>query len=300
MANVTTEEGLDPEGKAILDDLEKEGFEIAGRTPAVVVDPPQPAPKVEPVAPKVDAPAPKVDPPAPKDGEPPVVDNPPAPDRKIQHVPLPKYLEAEKALKEANKKIAQLTKDGAQPTEVAIKDATSAVKELVEKFGYEEDDAKKMVDVFKHLIPGQTVSPEMQRALDALPVLDKMKAELEEKQETAAFNDDFSATIVKEFPQLEKYKDQIKEMAYSDTFAKTPLRAVALEFMHTEGISPTGKDVTTVDKAGGGTNRTDAGGEIDFANITDEQFSNLTPEQADQFFAYQDAKERAARGALNR
>lgn len=299
MTNVT-EDGLDAEGKAVLDELQKEGFEIAGREPAAADPAPEakPAPeipKVEPEKPKVE---PEIKPELDENGKPKAKINDPAPERKPQYVPLPKYLQTEKDLKDAQAKIQELTKSGAKPSEAAIGEATDAVKELVEKFGYEEDDAKKLVDVFKHLIPGQTVTPEMQRAMDALPLLDKMKADLEKQQETAGFETDFVTSVVKEFPHLDKYKDQIKEMAYSETYANTPLRTVALQFMHDEGISQSVADVITTDKAGGGTNK-GAGEEVDFANITDEQFSKLTPEQQDKFFAFQDSKERAARGALN-
>lgn len=299
MANVT-EDGLDKEGKEVLDELEKEGFEIAGREkPAEIIPEEKPTPKPEVKSPDETKPEekpeakPELKPeekPTPKPEEKPV-------DRKVQHVPLPKYLDTERQLKEANEKIAELSKAGAKPSEEKIADATEAVKTLVDKFGYDEENAKQLVEVFKHMIPGQTISPEVKKAMEALPLLDKMRSDLEAQQETAAFDQDFSKSVLANFPHLDKYKDQIKEMAYSEDYAKTPLRAVALAFMDAEGISQKQADVITSEKPGGGSNK---GAEtIDFDNITDDQFNKLTPDQQDKFFAHQEAKEKKARGALN-
>ena len=298
MSNVT-EEGLDKEGKEVLDELEKEGFEIVGREkPADVT--PEPKPEVKP--PEKTETKPEAKPEEKPEAKP---EEKPTPkpeehkpvDRKVQHVPLPKYLDTERQLKEAQAKIEELSKNGAKPSEENIADATQAIKTLVDKFGYDEENAKQLVEVFKTMIPGQTISPEVKKAMEALPLLDKMRSDLEAQQEAAAFDQDFTKSVLSQFPHLDKYKDQIKEMAYSEDYAKTPLRAVALAFMDAEGISQKPADVITSEKPGGGSNK---GAEtIDFDNITDDQFNKLTPEQQDQFFAHQEAKEKKARGALN-
>ena len=301
MSNVT-EEGLDKGGKEVLDELEKEGFEIAGREkPAPVTPAEEQKPKPEVKSPDETKPEakpeakPELKPEENKEQKPKIEEQ--KVERKVQHVPLPKYLDTERQLKEAQAKIEELSKNGAKPSEEKIADATEAVKTLVDKFGYDEENAKQLVEVFKTMIPGQTISPEVKKAMEALPLLDKMRSDLEKQQETAVFDQDFSKSVLANFPHLDKYKDQIKEMAYSEVYAKTPLRAVALAFMDAEGISQKPADVITSEKPGGGSNK---GAEtIDFDNITDDQFNKLTPEQQDQFFAHQEKKEKAARGALN-
>lgn len=296
------EDGLDKEGLEVLAELEKEGHEIAGREKAA-----DPVPPADPVV--TDPPKPVADP---KPGDPPPADpvkdpvkptDPPADpkpqvERKVQYVPLPKYLDTETKLKDALSKIDELTKAGVKPTAETVQDATDAVKRLVDDFGYEEDAAKKMVDVMKSIMPGQVLPPEIKAALDKLPLLDQMAKDLETKKEEAQFETDFAASVISEFPHLAQYKDKLKEKAYSDEFAKTPLRVVALAFMHDEGIATKPvENVQTVEKTQGGTGK--HGEEINFDDMTDEQFSKLTPEQQDKFFEYQEKKERKARGALN-
>lgn len=300
------EQGLDKEGKEVLDELEKDGFEIAGREkPVVAEDPKKPEdpakPADETVKPVDQKPAetteqkPAADPAKPDQGKP--ADQKPV-DRKPQYVPLPKYLDTEAALKIAQAKIEELTQAGAKPTAENVQQAGDAVKKLVEEFNYDEADAKKLVEVIKSITPGQSLPPEIVKALEKLPLLDQMTKELEEKKEVAAFETDFSASVLKDFPHLAKYKDQIKEKAYSDNYSKTPLRTVAIEFMHDEGISTNPQaNIQTVDKSQGGSGQHVE--EVDFANITDEQFAKLTPDQQDKFFAFQEQKEKRARGALN-
>lgn len=296
-----TEEGLDEEGKAVLDELEKEGHEISGREkpadPAPPADPP-------PADPKPAAPDPKPADPKPGDVKPDEGTKPgekpdpkPQPNRTPQTVPLPKYLDAERLLKEANAKIEELTKPGAKPSTETVQQATDAVKRLQDEFGYDEDEAKKLVTVIESIIPGQKLTPEMQKAIDLLPQLEQMTKDLADKKEIADFDNDFTASVLKDFPHLAKYKEQIKEKAYTDEFAKTPLRAVALAFMHDEGISPKSEDVQTVEKPAGGSDKETE--EIDFKDMTEEQFAKLTPAQQDKFFEYQEKREKAARGALN-
>lgn len=292
------EDGLDKDGLDVLAELEKEGHEIAGREKAadpvppadpVVTDPPKPVADPKPGDPPAD--------PA-KPADPPVTDPPPKVDRKPQYVPLPKYLDTETKLKDALSKIDELTKAGVKPTVETVQDATDAVKKLVDEFGYEEDAAKKMVDVMKSIMPGQTVSPEIKAILEKMPLIDQMAKDLQQKQEIAEFETDFAANVLKNFPHLAEYKDQIKEKAYSDEFAKTPLRVVALAFMHDEGIAAKPVDnIQTVERTQGGSGK--HGEEISFDDMTDEQFSKLTPEQQDKFFEYQEKKEKKARGALN-
>ena len=102
MSNVS-EEGLDAEGKAVLDELEKEGFEVAGREKPADVTP-------EPVTPTVETTKPEEKTKTDVTPEPDKKEVVPMPERKVQHVPLPKYLETEKLLKEANAKIEELSK----------------------------------------------------------------------------------------------------------------------------------------------------------------------------------------------
>ncbi len=294
------EEGLDSEGKAILDELEQAGHTIVGREPAKPPTEPEkpvePA-KVEPVKP-ADPAKPEPVKPAIEPGKP--NDQKPNPDRKHEFVPLKKYRETEEQLKEANAKLEELTKSGAKPNAQQIDKAADAIKILVEQFNYDEDEAKKLADVIKAIVPGQTLTAEQQQALADVETTRKSLAEREEalkdEQDKILFNNDFADNVLKDFPHLANYKDQIKEMAYSETYSKTPLRAIALAFMDAEGISQKSADVITAERSGGG--NAGGGNEINFDTITDEQFSKLTPEQQDKFFAHQEAKEKRARGSI--
>lgn len=296
MSNSEMEQGLDKEGQEILAEFEKDGYEITGREKPVEVTP-EIKPEVKPPEPK-----PEVQPEIKPEVKPEIKPEPKTtPDRKVQHVPLPKYLETERQLKEANDKIAELSKTGVKPSEQIIDQASDAVKKLVDEFGYEEAEAQKLTDVIKSLIPGQALTAEQQTALAEINTL-KTEAtrhleSIKEREDALAFTQDFTNTVIKDFPHLADYQDQIKQMAYTEQYAKTPLRAVALAFMDAEGITQKPVDVITAEKGGGGTGG--QGETIDFANITEEQFSKLSPDQQEKFFAFQDVKERQARGALN-
>lgn len=299
------EQGLDQEGKEVLDQLEKEGFEIAGRAPA---DPPKPEekPVEQPIKPEV-KPETKSEV-KPEEQKPkettesvkPTITEP-KPERKVQHVPLAKYLDTERQLKDALAKVDELSKPGTKPSEQTVTQAQDAVKILEEKFGYDHEEAAKLAEVIKAIVPGQTLSPEQQQALAELNTVKQQLTQTQEKlndeREEIAFEKDFTAQVLKDFPHLAEHKQTIKEMAYSDDYAKTPLRAVALAFMDAEGIQAHAPDVINGDKPGGGTTR--QADTVDFNNLTEEQFNKLTPEQQDQFFAFQDNKERQGRGALN-
>ncbi len=294
---------MDQEGKEVLDQLEKEGFEIAGRQAPEIK--PEEKPVEQPIKPEVkpeikpevkpeEKPKETLEPEKPKPAE-------PKPERKVQHVPLAKYLDTERQLKDALAKVDELSKPGTKPSEQTVTQAQDAVKILEEKFGYDHEEAAKLAEVIKAIVPGQSLSQEQQQALAELNTVKTQLAQAQEKlndeREEIAFEKDFTAQVLKDFPHLAEHKNTIKEMAYSDQYAKSPLRAVALAFMDAEGIEPKAPDVINGDKPGGGTTR--QADTVDFNNLTEEQFNKLTPEQQDQFFAFQDNKERQGRGALN-
>ncbi len=310
MSTPDMEAGLDEEGQEVLAELEAEGFEIAGREPKVE------EPAAEKTEEQTEVKTAKVESkPEPKPAEEPKVDpktdvksdegkgeESARPERKPQYVPLAKYLDTETALKEAREKIDELSKAGSEskPTTESIADATEAVQKLVEQFNYSEDEAQALIGIVSSLIPGQKLPAEVQEQLSKLGEMTKdlesRRESLRQQEEAQAFETDF-LKLMSEFPHLSKFKDSIKEKAYSEDNIRVPLRTLAIEFMHDEGISFKPGPVKTAEEGGGGIEK--SAEEIDFSTITDEQFAKLTPEQQDQFFAYQEKREKQARGALN-
>jgi hypothetical protein len=201
------EVGLDKEGQEVLAELEKQGFEIAGREkPAEEPKPQEPAQPEKPVEPQKPAEPVKPQQPAPAEPQNPQEPQTPNSPRKIQHVPLPKYLETEKNLKEALAKIEELSKPGATPNKTEVVQAQDAVKILEEKFGYDHEEAAKLAEVIKAIIPGQGLSKEQQEALAELnnikQTLSQREEALRQQQEEVLFEKDFTEQIVKDFPQL--------------------------------------------------------------------------------------------------
>lgn len=303
MSSSDMEQGLDQEGKDVLAELEKEGFSIAGRDDAEP-EPEKPEEKPEKVEEKVEKkedvkPEVKESEPDKKTGEDPDPDKKPQEPRKPQFVPISKYLEAERLQKEAEARVAELTKAGQNGTQTQnqIEAAGDAVKKIVD-MGYDEDEAKKIAAIIAAVVPGQTLPPEVAQKLAKLDeVLKRTEIEVEKN----AFESDFNEQVLKQFPHLAKYKEDIKNKAYTDEFKAIPLRTLAIEYMHDNGISAKAEPVRTAERSTGGTqSQASTGDEIDYNTLTEEQFAALTPAQQDKFFEFQEQKERKARGALDR
>lgn len=262
------------ETQNILKELAAEGNEVPGLTPEPPKEPPKEIPKEEP---KVVEP-PKVEE-TPK--EPPKVDKP----RTSNFVPVNKYnemrheLATEKAAKaDLEAKLAQATQSITnKSTPEEVDDAEVAAKMLAEEHGLDENLAKSLAKTMVDIASKRAKVPD--DILQKIQKFDEREAnQLKQVEDDATFETTF-ADVVKEFPALISKKDDIKQLAFTEGYESTPIRTLAIEYLHDNpvtseyGAEPPsgGKGATVV---------------LDYDNLTEEQLSNFTPEEMDKFNAY--------------
>lgn len=276
------------ETQEILKELEAEG---KGTVPGS-----EPAPKQE-EQPK--EPEPKVEEPAKKPEEPKVENTNVDPGtntqdktkRESKYVPVHihnderhKRQEAERAAQAAREEAealrAQLNGNTDKPK---TEELDTKAKRLAEKHGLEPDFIK---DLLSEVAPTPSSLPadvlEDLKAVKELRTNQERQA-LEQKQETF-FNDEFARTVA-EFPDLADRKEEFKQLAFSEGKTNIPLRLLALEYRHDNGLDKPGRktveDPIQVSKKG-----TDA--LIDFANMTEDQLKDLDGPAFDQYLGWLD------------
>lgn len=292
------QEPLSPEAKEALDELRKEGHTIEGDKPADVKAEPKPAdkPAEEPAKPteKVE---PKQDPEKPEgqeadkpkaegDAEPTQVKRTPNAVPVQKHNALRHELQEQKRINaELNEKLAAMS---ANPTKGEISDVRKLAKELAEKHGMEttfiEEFAEKVVEAAK---TNAAIPKDLEQRLSRF---EKQERDVEESR---AFDADFEKSVVKEFPQLASQKDRIKELAYTEGYENTPLRALAIQFMHDNPAPEPGRKTAESSTQGGGR----AEEAFDFDNVTEADLKNPSF-PFDKFDAYKQDQARKRRGDL--
>lgn len=279
----------DPELKDVLDSLKADGHEI--------VDPSKPseeAPK-EPEAPEVKPPEEAPKPEEPKE-ETPAEPKPEAPKRESKFVPVGKYNEerhkrqeletrAERAEREAQELRERLEEETNRPSKEAEDELKTTAKQFAEKHGVDEAFVTELFETASKLTTRNTGLPK--EVLDDIASIKEVRAQAEAAAQEAAqetgFNHEFDA-VLKEFPDLADQKSALKELAFSEGRTNVPLRLIALEYRHDNGLDARGRKtaeapVHTKDKAK----------VIDYANVTDDQIKTMSLEEFEEYSKYQDA-----------
>lgn len=274
-----------PETQAILKEMQAEGHEIEGLPPAAPATDSKPAEK------PVDQPPVKPDtkPEEPPQGDPPEspkADPPPKVERTPKAVPVGKYnderhkrQEAEQRAADLEAQIKQLSKT--PPTENQVDDIRDLAKELAEKHGLDADFVAEFADKIVSAATKRNVIPkELEQQLQSFQAMKaQQEAQALEQAQQQGFENEWQ-TVLKEFPDLADRKEDLKQLAFTEGNERTALRRLALEYMHDNPV----KGRKTVESpVAGKTGHTEV---IDFENMTEEQYKNLSDEQHDQFMQW--------------
>lgn len=272
-------EGIAPDSieAQVIADLKAEGHELADNQPidedGNILPDEKPDPK--PVADKPDTP---VEPPK---GEP---DRTPtmveawklkvAEDQKAK-------LEAESSQKIADleSKLQELSTQTRPITETQKENIADDIKAISEESGVDEGFLNKFAETI--------LKKAEQKFKPSDDITNTLKAIAEEKEllkQETEYSNEFAKDIeplVKEYAlsdtALSQLKDQLKDLAFSDTYAKVPLSKIFRAEFDSLGL----KEPKRSSEGKGPKMR--ANEIIDFDNLTDEQFSNLTDEQLEKF-----------------
>lgn len=297
MADVVDKDGeiLDGDTVEALKELESEGHELQDNILKSKPEAPKPAeptpPKAEdkkPVEPNKDDAANK-DPKDPNKSDDPDKGKPKT-DRQTRTVPVNVHNEERHKRQEAEKLAAELQAkldgkgvDDKPKSAQTDNDIRKFATDLAEKHGLDAEFLGEFAESIVNMARKGNVLPE--NITKQLEKFDKISSELETQktiqEQDQGFNAEY-AEILKEFPDLksDEVKDALKEIAFSEGYTATPLRTIAIEYMHDHPVEKGRKTIEGRD--GGGSVSRDAE-VIDFANLTEEQFANLTPAQMDQY-----------------
>lgn len=267
------------ETQEVLKELADEGHEIAGQEKAE----PEMAKPAEPVKTEEAKPEEK-----PADGtDKSTDDTEPAqkPNREPKYVPVGKHNDERHKRQEAERLAAE--KDEALKTALAeiesLKNQPKAeqaqdIRKIAEEQGLDAELTEKFVDIVTKAVSEKVLPDDLKNDLEAIRA---MRAEAENAKLTQAqeigFEKEF-AEIVKQFPDLADRKEDLRQLAFSENYKNTPLRPLAIEYLHDNKPDDPGKKSAEAPTSGG--NRTEV---VDFENMTEEQFANLNDEQMDLY-----------------
>lgn len=295
---IQTPQDVSPDTQEILNELVAEGAGVLpGTEPAKPEAPVQPEP-VKPPEPKEKPPEAKATEPEGQTKTEPTQPIKPV-ERESRHVPVGKYnetrkeaqalkaeLEAERAAK-ADLAAKLAAASAGKPTEDDFSDIREAATKLAEDNGYEPDFVAKFAETLVPLIGKRSSTKQLEERLANFERQQAEQRQQAEAQQNAQNQDKYFEAefneVSKEFPQLASQKEELKELAFSETYKQIPLRFIALEHMHQ---NPPGRKTVEVPLQG----KSDTPTVVDFENLTDEQFHSLTSEQQDRFYAWIDAK----------
>lgn len=186
--------------------------------------------------------------------------------RYVPHEALHAEREKNKALKAEKEQLESRLQEMSDKKEEK-KDISKEVDELAEEFGVE----KKFVDKLVNIISDQSKLPQ-----DVMEKVSKIDTIADQRLQDELFEKDFKKLIQKH-PEASSHKDRIKELAFSDSFSKTPLEVIYLG--HPNEFKP--------DK---GSAETKEGGEISTGDMSFEEIMNLPDNQRTKAIAEMDDK----------
>ena len=247
---------LDPETAQTLEEFKAQGYEIAGEAKE-----PQPEVKVE------AEPAKPVTQPEPVKEEAKVEDEPEVEkqqvERNIKAVPVKKYNELRHELQDLKKQLAERETQVSQPV-TTPPHTPESISKLAEKYQLQPEFLQDLAQSLAEDVGRKVAIPEDYKA-----VIEQMKQSTKEQQEELGFQREASQ-VLKEFPQLGDYQSKLKELAYTEGLEKTPLRTIAIQYMHDSGMFDQPKKTAESGKpiSGGATEL------IDYNSVTEEEFSS--------------------------
>ena len=203
-----------------------------------------------------------------------------------------KRQEAEESAKAAKAEADALRAQLAEKTDTPAgtpNDLTSAVKSLTEKHGLEEGFVTDLLETAVKLTKRNT-SGLTQEQIDDLNHVKTLRQDLEAKQQEIAQETGFSKeweSVIKEMPELADHKEALKEFAFSEGNSTTPLRRLAIEYLHDNPQKPGRK---TAEAPGGGDAKAESRKVLDYENMTEDQLKKLEGQDLDAYFDWTDKK----------
>lgn len=271
-------EGVAPksETEEALAELQKEGYEVEGQQPA---DNPEGEEKSDPVPPKEESkPEDKPKEETPREETP---EDKPKVERKPLMVEAWKLKVAEdqkagleKSLAEVQTKLDELSKQKGPVSEAQKTDIADDIKAISEEYGVDPDFTQKITDtILKKALPSAEVAK----------TLEQIQEERELEKQDNLFNKEFENDVlplVKEHnlpdQALSQLKKSLKDLAFSETYAKVPLKEIFKLKEDTFDLkgpkkSAEGKGVKARPEI------------VDLDNVSEEQFAQMSPEQVEEF-----------------
>jgi hypothetical protein len=280
-------DSVSPETQQILAQLRNEGNEIAGDSPAE----PQEAPVSPQDAPQsTETPEPREVPSQDKTSD--TEANREPLDRSPKEpvlIPAWEHKIAEKRWereREAlNAELEVLRKNPTVANQQAVAQTASNLKELAQHYGLELDDAQEK---FFGAILDKAVPKGLNEKLEALE-RERNIAFLESQYDTE-FRKDVVPMLVERYgvdeQQLAELKAKLHNLAFTETYAKVPLKKVFLAEESEFKLSPN-EPRSTVKAVKSGKTR---GTSIDFDSVDEETFARMSPEDIERYAEHQISK----------
>ena len=266
-----------------LAELQKEGHEVATGQPDAIDGEVKDTPVIPKEVPK-DVP--------PKD-EPAKVDPP-----KDEHKPerTPTMVEAwklkvaqdqkaglEKDLQEMKAKIDDLSKQKSPVTEAQKTEIADEIKAIAEEAGVDAGFLTKFADTLLKKANANRPSSDVEKTLESI------KQEREVEKQLNAYNTEFENDVMPlvkghnlSDTALSELKKTLKDYAFSETYAKVPLKEIFR-------IKEEALDLKSPKKSSEGKGpKVRASDMLDLDNVTEEDFAKMTPEQVDAFQSRKD------------
>lgn len=271
-------DSVSPETQEILAELRKDGHEIAGD-----------APQEEPETPEVSEPEQVLsqeDEPEAETQEVPVDRTPKEP----ALIPAWEHKVAEKRWQRENEQLkAELEALKANPTpanQQAVAQSAENLRELAQQYGLELDDSQEK---FFSALLSKAVPSELKDASKKLEALERERtiAFLENQYETE-FNQDVVPLLREKYGELDgstlaELKAKLHNTAFSETYAKVPLKKVFLAEESEFKLTPN-EPRSTVQPGKSGKTRSVS---VDFDSVDEETFARMSPEDIERYTKHQ-------------
>jgi hypothetical protein len=258
------------ETEAVLAELRKEGYELEGEAPVETKEEPAPEKAEEPEVPSQEEPQEPVDR-APR--EPALI---PAWEHKVAEKRW------EKEREQLQSQLEQLRAQPTQPTQEQARDLRS----LAQQYGLALDESQER---FFSALLQQAVPQDVTLKLEALE-RDRQVAYLESQYEQE-FNKDVAPLLRERYGEvaeekLAELKAKLHDTAFSETYAKVPLRKVFLAEEDTFKLQRM-EPQTTVQAVKGGKTRAI---HVDYDSVDEETFRRMSPEDVEKYTEHMIAK----------
>jgi len=181
-----------------------------------------------------------------------------------------------KQAQELQAKIEELSKQKSPVTETQRVELSDEIKTLAEESGVDENFLNKFADtILKKAKPSEDISKIVQSLTEERELVKQ------ENLYSQEFAKDIEPLVKEQYglsdTALSQLKTQLKDLAFSETYAKVPLSKILKAEFDTLGIkepkrSSEGKAI-----------KVRSNEVVDFDNLTEEQFEALSPEKLEEF-----------------